>query len=276
MSVNHTRQLLIPVLVDAAGRSGTTALMQLLASSPAVVTEREHPYESRYLTYLYSWSRLLDGCPDAAAKWQRGKMLPGPANEIGGLPWRDLLPDPSGFASKCFLAAWQQFSEGAPGRGTHYIEKVPRWISEAVPALLPESKVIHLVRDPRDVWLSILDFNEQRGFAAFGRKEGQDEDSFFADFAAGQRARLEPLQSKEFGEKEYLLRYEELVGEPAATAGRVGSWLGLDLDPSALEIRVADHATGKRSAVHRWPNELSEPRKKQFDAAFGDLLDFFS
>src|SRR5580700_5995238 len=45
-------KMLMPVLVAAYGRSGTTALMSLLSQSPAVAMGREYPFEERCLTYL--------------------------------------------------------------------------------------------------------------------------------------------------------------------------------------------------------------------------------
>ncbi|MFP6875175.1 MAG: hypothetical protein VCA55_16880 [Verrucomicrobiales bacterium] len=106
-----------PVLVDAMGRSGTTALMKLLASSPTVVTEREYPYESRYITYFCSLSRMLDGDLEAAGKWQRANMLAQPPEQIGGLPWRRLVPDVNGLVDDCFLDIWSRFSAGIAGGG---------------------------------------------------------------------------------------------------------------------------------------------------------------
>ncbi len=268
---------LIPVLVDAAGRSGTTAMMQLLASSPAVATEREYPYESRYLTYLYSWTRLLDGDPEAAAGWPRGEMLPGPVSQIGGLPWRGLLPDASRFADGCFRAAWRHFSEGVEAGATHYIEKVPRWVGEGVPRVLPATWVIHLVRDPRDVWLSSAAFNAKRGFPAFGREEGQAEEDYFDEFVSRQRRRLEPLAGREFAGRETLVRYEDLVSDTAAATGRLAEWLGLDLDPSAFADRNRDHVTTAcaDSSMGRWRRELARPLRRRFEREMGDLLTAF-
>ena len=265
---------LIPVLVDAAGRSGTTALMQLLASSPAVVVEREYPYESRYLTYLYSWARMLDGDPKAARKWERRKMLQGAPAEIGGLPWRDLLSEPSEMATECFRSAWGHFSSGTPAGGSHYIEKVPRWISEAMPKVLPATRAIYLIRDPRDIWLSISAFNAKRGFLSFGRRKDQSEDEFLKSFIESQRERLEPLAGRELRDGELLLRYENLVADAADVASQLGSWLGLEFDPGAFARREESHATSGSVAdsVGRWKRELCKSTRRQFDTRLGGIL----
>ncbi len=118
--------MLKPVLVDAIGRSGTTVMMSLLASSPAVRVERDYPYESRYLTYFASLSKMLDGDAKLAGKWPRDNMLAEPPIEIGGLPWRQLVQDSGALAQICLQDLWKRFSEGASEMETHYIEKVSR------------------------------------------------------------------------------------------------------------------------------------------------------
>lgn len=268
------RPPLVPILVSAAGRSGTTALMQLLASSPAVVAEREYPYESRYLTYLFSWSRMLCGDQKTAGKWQRGSMMPGPPEEIGGLPWRELIADPNDFANTCFSSAWEQFTASAPDAGSHYIEKVPQWIAAGVPGQLP-SKVIHLVRDPRDVWLSVSSFNKKRGFLAFGRKKDQQEEDFLDEFLQSQRERLEPLCGQQDSEHQLLVRYEDMISDSKSVADRLGSWLGLQLDPAALSQRDEQHVTsGKdpKASLGRWKRELPRDLSKRFRNELGALL----
>jgi len=54
--------MLTPVLVSGYGRSGTTALMALLATDPRVAFDRRYPFENRYLTYLVKFC-LLTGRP---------------------------------------------------------------------------------------------------------------------------------------------------------------------------------------------------------------------
>jgi hypothetical protein len=271
------REFLIPVLVDATGRSGTTAMMRLLASSDAVAVEREYPYESRYLTYLYSWTRMLDGDAKAAGKWPRERTMHGPVDEIGGLPWRDLLPDASRFADSCFRSAWKHFTDITSDGTTHYIEKVSRWMSEAAPSVLPATRVIYLVRDPRDVWLSTAAFNSKRGFFGFGRKPDQKEEEFLANFITTFRRRHEPLLGRKFGGDQMLVRYEDFMSDTGAVAAKLGNWLGLEFDPNVVSERIGKHVTSGSAAAStgRWRKEMPKRMVHQFESELGDVLDGF-
>src|SRR5262245_8897147 len=51
---------LVPILLSAYGRSGTTALMGWLATDEEVAVDRTYPFENRYITYLAKLSVLSD------------------------------------------------------------------------------------------------------------------------------------------------------------------------------------------------------------------------
>jgi len=269
--------MLKPVLVDAIGRSGTTVMMNLLASSPAVFVERDYPYESRYLTYFASLSRMLDGDAKRAGKWDRNKMLTEPPIEIGGLPWRKLVPNPSNLAQNCLQDLWKRFSEGVSKGETHYIEKVSRWVSEYVPSIISESRIIHLVRDPRDVWLSVAAFNAKRGYLAFGREENDSDEDYLSRFIERVGKRMTPILYRENTEQEILIRYEDLIADTANEVGRLGDWLNLDLDCSVFSERIQEHVTAPSSgkSVQRWKRELSRTIRKRFKREMGDILKGF-
>ena len=54
--------LLTPVLVRMLeGRVGSTAMMELLASSPEVALDRTYPFHNSYLTYFVHLAGLVSG-----------------------------------------------------------------------------------------------------------------------------------------------------------------------------------------------------------------------
>lgn len=164
-----------------------------------------------------------------------------------------------------------------PGGGTHYIEKVSRWVSNYVPSILPGTRIIHLIRDPRDVWLSVAAFNAKRGFRAFGRKGSDDDESFLQRFIGRARQRLEPLFERDLGSNEMLIRYEDFISDVEATSVRLADWLDLEFDPAVLAERVDEHATAssKEESLMRWKRELPSELRKRFKCEMSDLLKGF-
>jgi hypothetical protein len=149
--------MLTPVLVSGYGRSGTTALMALLATDPRVAFDRRYPFENRYLTYMVKFC-LLTGRPPSV-HLDSVQLSDYCDDRFGSTPWSAQEPPelalmPS--SSEYFHALWQAFSTSARGmddRFTHYAEKVPEWLA----AVLRDDVTcgtINLVRDPRDVFLS--------------------------------------------------------------------------------------------------------------------------
>ena len=66
---------LTPILVDYFGRDGSTLMMALLATSPWIVTDDQYPYERRYFTYLWRWSRLLSRTDWPGALWAKDDVV---------------------------------------------------------------------------------------------------------------------------------------------------------------------------------------------------------
>ena len=57
--------------------------------------------------------------------------------------------------------------------------------------LYPHAKEVFLVRDFRDMALSILSFDERRGFAGFGRPEGATDEEYMRGVLAGMATDLQ-------------------------------------------------------------------------------------
>jgi hypothetical protein len=265
------RRLLHPVLVSGGGRSGTTLLMLLLGTSPRVVFDRVHPYEHRYLTYLWRWSQLLR--PGRAPKaWTQVAMVSRADEMMGPLPWAEagLVRGEDDFWRRCFLAAWEELSARAtqaveaahPGvAATHYAEKSPPWLAGELAGLLP-CTVLLPVRDPRDVFLSVVSFVDKRGAPGFGMRPGEPPGEFAGRFVQLQQRRLrEAARALHSGTAE-VVRYEDLVTDLPGQARRLGDLLGLSLDPAGVGVGDAgyqQHSTTASPAdsVGRWRREMN-------------------
>ncbi len=282
---------LTPLLLLGCGRDGSTLLMQLLGTSPQVVFERVDEFECRYLTYLVRWSQLLDRADVPSAQWNVQALQTGPASLVGPMFWpeRSLLhvPCPDSFGRRCFLAAWREFSAVAADNGRkgaapgdppalYYAEKVAHQLGGELSGLLP-CKELYTVRDPRDVWLSVLAYDRKRGYLGFGRVEGESDASFAERFLETQRAKLLHVSELKESENVTVVCYERLVEDLVGEARRLGEWLGVRLDPDAVirgRRRFGYHMTSPspEASVRRWKRELPHEMNRLFVRRLEPLL----
>ena len=207
-----------PLLVDYFGRDGSTALLRLLSSSPAVFVEGRYPYEHRQLAEI-----LATADPQAA--------------------WRDLCG--------------RRF-----GR-----DDAPRWYAEkmidvrkADLSAFPAARVVVLLRDPRDTWISVEAFSRAVGEGEIGGAGSRSER--LERFVERQRERLSWIAGLDRDDA-LVLRYESLVFDVEDLAVELSGWLGVELDPAGLagDFRLRwVHGTSPdpRRSVGRWRTELSD------------------
>jgi hypothetical protein len=145
-------------------------------------------------------------------------------------------------------AAAHQVAEGA-----YVVIKEPNG-SHAAPlilSLLPESRIIFLLRDGRDVVDSQLSLNGPGGLTAAWRGAAietseqrlelvrEESLNWVARMAATERAFQERPP-----ELRWRLRYEDLLADPVACLGAVLDWLGLERDDEAIAEAIEAHRFG--------------------------------
>jgi hypothetical protein len=159
-----------------------------------------------------------------------------------------------------------------------WADKTPLYLRhlDELAAVWPEARFVVLVRDGRDVALSLLGvpFGPNNVWAAArfwadGIRRGQDAEQRFPDRVA-------------------TVRYEDLCADPAAEARRLCAFLGLEFDDEMLAIERADPAkldpdkaawfTGlaegiNAAAVGRWRRDLSPRDQRLFSALAGPELE---
>jgi hypothetical protein len=143
----------------------------------------------------------------------------------------------------------------------------PRWYAEKALDVrrldlspFTEARVIALLRDPRDNWISVEAFSRAVGAAEIGGSGSRVER--LERFVERQRERLDWIAALA-GEETRVVRYDELVADPGAVAAELSGWLGVDLDPAGLtgDFRLRwVHATSRdpKSSVGRWRAELAD------------------
>jgi hypothetical protein len=302
-----------PIVVSTLGRSGSTWLMQMLASHPEIVVGRRFPYELAPAKY---WLHLLRVVAEPVNLTHSADPKTSHTNLwwIGNNPYHDdrvyeqqVLEQWFGRDHIEHLAAFCQRTiddwylslartQGQP-RGIYFAEKhvSPNYLPVLTQELYPRGKEIFLVRDFRDMAASILDFDARRGFAGFERPDGVSDEEYIRD-GLGRQVRSLAASWTSRSDHAHLVRYEDLVSYPVEVLGGIAEYLGIDgsvetldkalakgselvlnLPGSAYELsEIQSHRTieDPKATIGRW-RELGESFSALTQEAFGDALQTF-
>jgi hypothetical protein len=273
----------MPVIVGV-GRSGTTLLRLMLDSHPEVAI----PPETGFLPEVRARSAELD------AEGLAGLL-------VGARQWPDFHLNEGELR-----AALERLDPFSPAAGTRCFYRLyarrfgkPRWGDKtpvyarhmpAIQELLPEARFVHLIRDGRDVALSLRPL----WFAP-----GRDARTLGAYWREGvEAARRDAPRCRHYLE----VRFEELVAAPERVLARVCDFLDLAWSPAMLayperaaarlgevedqrqpggplvtrEQRLGQHPhlgfPPRADRVGRWRREMSADEVADFAAVAGDLL----
>jgi hypothetical protein len=285
-----------PILVDYFTRDGSTLMMRLLATSPQIAVGGRYPYEHKYFAYLYRWARLPD-----RRQWPRdfwnGAHLASLAQEdylpfLGPPPWlpRDLLEPGQGgedISDYSFRMIWAEFSRRAvahtreqreaPGADVRYYAEKHLTSWKVNLDDLPSVRLVALLRDPRDTYISITAFRDklreagQRG--QMGRQSGESNEAWLARFLQRQKERLRWINLALREGTVPVFRYEDLVLDLPGQARRIEDWLGVRLDPAAVtkddSLRIHVSADTPESSIGRWQSEMPAELAKRFNNELG-------
>jgi hypothetical protein len=279
-----------PLLIQSIGRSGTTLLMQLMGTSPQVVFDRVYPFEVRYLTYLLHWAQMLEQDCDQDNHWDPNADITLPGQTLRPFPYKgSQLWNGEELWPKCFQAAWREFSRIAIARARakcgddmpllYYAEKTPRWVPILLRGVVPYNALL-LVRDPRDIFLSITAFDKKRGFPGFNRRANDDDWSFAKRFVDECREPLKIIREEEAYPHNVLVKYECLVLNSPNESQRLSQRLGVQFDIGVVENQTPEfvhHMTSNtaRESVERWRRELPAELNEFFLTEFREELQHF-
>ena len=219
-----------PLFIVGNDRSGTTMLRLILDRGPEIAI----PPESMFLTDFAG--RLAAGGPqDAAAAqaladevWAHPKVglwrLPGPAPRVpagvlGAAAYRFAVEAP--FAAYAAQHGKPRWGDKTP----HYVHHVDDLL-----AVWPDARVVVLVRDGRDVALSLrrMPFGPNNAWAAAQW------------WARGIRAGLHAVEAHP--EHVMTVRYEDLVAAPEEHVRAVCAFAALRFEPDMLALERADRS----------------------------------
>jgi hypothetical protein len=150
--------------------------------------------------------------------------------------------------------------------------------------IFPESPLIHVIRDGRDVVCSLLTMNwmdPQTGKPVeYTRDARKAAEYWAAAVQMGRKAGRDPSISGRYME----LRYEAIVTEPEATLQKLFAFIGEPWDPAVMQFHEQERSLAAESSadqvskplysasVGRWQKDLNLPDKQAVKEAAGNLL----
>jgi hypothetical protein len=253
-----------PIIVTTIGRSGSTAVVDVLSRHPEVIAYRPRETEARTATY---WAGVLRELAEPASYngqlgrvgterepwWLRGQNPSvdeilaerawesagergeRPASTDTGADGLGRWVEMHGLGSLASLAKGR--IDGLYGRiadhqgraeARYFAEKyIPNFVPDLVWELYPKAREIVLVRDFRDLVASIFAYNAKRGFVGFGRDRA---DSDLNYVLTTERRSVTALARswRRRQSRAHLLRYEDLVTQPEETVEELAAYIGLE------------------------------------------------
>ena len=122
--------------------------------------------------------------------------------------------------------------------------------------ILPEAKIIHIYRDPRDV---VASFTQQRWCPSDVKKAALWYKSMMNYW-------LSEVKKDLPGNSYYEIKFESLVNYPEVSLRELCEFAGLSFDECLLDVDISRHHSG------RWESEFSEKEKREIYDILGSII----
>jgi hypothetical protein len=208
-----------PIFVGGVPRSGTTLLRVMLDTHPDIHCGTE-------LRAVDALATLWSAC--------RESVRP-PLSEAYALPDPSLRPAFAGLIMAFLRPAWE--ASGKP----RVAEKTP-WNLLVFPELrelFPDSALVHVIRDGRDVVASRLDIDRRAAGAGPLDTVARARERAL-EWVAAMRLRRRMLADPGLAPAYYELRYESLVSDARATLRPLFDFIGVEHDDGVLRYHDID------------------------------------
>jgi Sulfotransferase family len=228
------------VFLVGCPRSGTTWLQRLLAAHPKIKTGQESDLFTMYIgPQLRAWRQNLD--PSENSRGGLGlACYHKEARFIDILrQYLDALLEP--MLSE--LAADELFLEKTPSHALFLGE---------IFELLPESRIIHMLRDPRDVVSSLLAASKASWGRSWAPQDAAQATMIWLNHVSTARAAAAGLQSGQFTET----TYEALYADPSQELGGILDFLGLHWSDEELQKAIEVNSAGNMVRTGGTPIQL--------------------
>ncbi|HEV8610776.1 MAG TPA: sulfotransferase [Thermoanaerobaculia bacterium] len=260
-------------------RSGTTLLQRMLDSHPDLAVANDSHFVPRAVARCGAKEDvpLTDELVDRVLRYRRFVRLG--VSEAAGRAAASRARTYSEFVSELYSEHARLHGKDLAGEKTpDYVRYLP-----LLHALFPRARVIHIVRDGRDVALSTLEWaSEEKGPGKFAlwREEPVGVCALWwrwqVDSGRREGARLGSELYRE-------VRYEDLVADPEATLRSLAGFLDLPFAPEMVSFYAgktkSDAKLSAKSAwlpatpgLRNWRAEMLPEKVALFERLSGDLL----
>ena len=272
------------LFIVGCARSGTTLLRRIVDAHPQIAITPEMHWISHYLNYFKNQNRLVT--PELVSELTEHKRFAQfeiPREEFEGLLGSgEPVPYPT-FLNRIFGLYGKIKNKPLVGNKTSgYVGRILD-----LHALWPEAKFVHIIRDGRDVCLSIL--NWKKADRTAGRYASWEEDPVATTALWWER---KVRRAREAGARlgsslYYEVRYESLISRPEQECQRLCEFLDVLYDDAMIRFAEGKTRTDLPNArktpkkawlpitsgLRNWRTEMPVKDVERFEAAAGNLLE---
>lgn len=260
-----------PAFIVGIPRSGTTLLASILNRHPEIAATPETHYFRLLEQLKNGWSEIAENWPNAAIDFinnlHHAYML--------GVDAKDIILDfPKPVSPDILFTKICDIYANRNGK-SRWIEKTPDHIHnlEKIRSYYPDGKIVHILRDGRDVALSLC-------------KVPWASDGFFQNLHRWSLGLEESADFFSNDKNSMQVRYEDLLENPDALVSEICSFLGLDyhssmLTPDGTEHKLIEQGRYWKENINKpiakdnrekWKSSLSISMKNATDSLFGNQL----
>jgi hypothetical protein len=268
------------VFFVGCARSGTTLVERLADAHPMLAVT----HGTRWIVELFQ---------DGAGLTQDGRITSRLVDQLAGhRRFKSLLMERSDLEELYRAQPDASYAEFVTGlfdlygarQGKEYVgDRSPEYVKSVsvLHGLWPSARVVHIIRDGRNVWLSVSGW--QKGASHFPTWE---EDRVSTTAVWWERnVRLAREAGARLGPELYQeVRYEAIVDDPERESRRLCGFLGLPYDEAMLRFHEGKQLTAPgldakkawlpvTAGLRTWESQMADDEVVRFEAAAGALLD---